>query len=64
MNDVLKLENYLKNNGYDIISSFKENNSIIFKYNKKHFIRFNKTLNNIPEKRILLKNSREVNSFL
>jgi len=48
MNDVLKLENYLKNNGYDIISSFKENNSIIFKYNKKHFIRFNKTLNNIP----------------
>lgn len=55
MNDVLKLENYLKNNGYDIISSFKENNSIIFKYNKKHFIRFNKTLNNIPVNKFKLK---------
>lgn len=56
MNDVLKLENYLKNNEFIfIISSFKENNSIIFKYNKKHFIRFNKTLNNIPVNRFKLK---------
>ncbi len=49
MNDVLKLENYLKNNGYDVISFFKESNSITFKYNKDLFIKFKKTLNNIPE---------------
>jgi hypothetical protein len=56
MNDVLKLENYLKNNGYDIISSFKSPSSIIFKYNKKQFIKFNKNLKNIPLNKFKLRN--------